>query len=283
MDSFQQKKNPLAGYFRQPKIYIKLPSQGHFYKQGSLDISENGEYAVYAMTAKDELIMKTPDALMNGQATVEVIKSCVPSILNPWDIPSIDVDAILIAIRIATYGEAMDVATSCPSCNHFNEYSLNLINYLDSFNNFNYEDQINVDPLIIHIRPYNYKEITRLAFRALEQEKIFSIVNDEEMSEEEKIEKFGSSFLKLTELTVDLITGCIAKIQTPDGEVDDIEFIKDFISNAPSDVFKTISEHVNKMKNKIELDTQEVECEECSHKFNISLTMDQSNFFAVRS
>jgi len=283
MDSFQKKKNPLAGYFRQPKIYIKLPSQGAFYKEGSLDISDNGEYAVYAMTAKDELIMKTPDALMNGQATVEVIKSCVPSIINPWDIPSIDVDAILIAIRIATYGESMDVATSCPSCNHFNEYSLNLLSYLDSFNNFIYEDKIEVDPLIVYIRPYNYKEITKLAFRALEQEKIFSIVNNDDMDDEEKVEKFGSSFLKLTELTVDLITGCIAKIQTPDGDVDDPEFIKDFISNAPSDTFKKISEHINKMKNKIELDTQEVECEECSHKFNINLTMDQSNFFEVRS
>jgi len=283
MDSLQKKKNPLANYFRQPKIYIKLPSQGNFYKKGSLDTSENDEYAVYAMTAKDELIMKTPDALMNGQATAEVIKSCIPSILNPWDIPSIDVDAILIGIRIATYGESMDVATSCPACNHFNEYSVNLLSYLDSFNNFVYEDQIDVDPLVVYIRPYTYKEITRLAFRALEQEKIFNIVNDEDMDDEEKIEKFGTSFVRLTELTVDLITGCIAKIQTPEGDVDDPEFIKDFISNAPSDTFKKISEHINKMKNKIELDTQEVECEECSHKFNINLTMDQSNFFAVRS
>jgi len=99
-----EKINPLAGYYRQPKIYLDLPSKGNYYTQGSLDVSEDGRYPVYAMTAKDELMYKTPDALMNGQATVEVIKSCIPSIKDPWKMPSLDVDACLVAIRIATYG-----------------------------------------------------------------------------------------------------------------------------------------------------------------------------------
>ena len=92
--------NPLASFMRQPKIYIRLPSQGEFWPAGSLAASETGEYPVYSMTAKDELTMKTPDALLNGQATVDMIKSCVPSIVNPWHMPSIDLDAVLVAIRI---------------------------------------------------------------------------------------------------------------------------------------------------------------------------------------
>ena len=80
----QQKKNPLASFYRQPKIYVKLPSKGEFYPPGSLDVSANGEYPVYAMTAKDELLFKTPDALLSGQSTVELIKSCIPAITNPW-------------------------------------------------------------------------------------------------------------------------------------------------------------------------------------------------------
>jgi hypothetical protein len=80
----QQKKNPLSSFYRQPKIYVKLPSKGEFYPPGSLDVSANGEYPVYAMTAKDELLFKTPDALLSGQSTVELIKSCIPAITNPW-------------------------------------------------------------------------------------------------------------------------------------------------------------------------------------------------------
>jgi hypothetical protein len=99
--------NPLASFFRQPKIYVSLPSKGEFYPQGSLVKTPNNEYPVFAMTARDELLFKTPDALMNGIATREVITSCIPNILDPWQIPSLDVDAVLSAIRIATYGEEM--------------------------------------------------------------------------------------------------------------------------------------------------------------------------------
>ena len=101
--------NPLAKHFRQPKLYIQFPSKGNFYPDGSLEETETGDYPIFAMTAKDELTIKTPDALLNGQATVSVIQSCVPNIKNAWHVPSIDVDAILIAIRIATYGEKMDL------------------------------------------------------------------------------------------------------------------------------------------------------------------------------
>ncbi len=97
--------NPLAKHFRQPKLYVNLPSGGMFYPQGSLEPTETGEFPVYAMTAKDELMFKTPDALLNGQSTVSVIQSCIPNIKNAWHIPSIDIDAILVAIRMATYGE----------------------------------------------------------------------------------------------------------------------------------------------------------------------------------
>ena len=108
------RQNPLHKYFRQPKIYLRLPSSGNFYPAGALEKTESGEYPVYSMTAKDEIVMKTPDALMNGQATVDIIQSCVPNIKDAWKVPSIDLDAILVAIRIATYGEMLDVSAIIP-------------------------------------------------------------------------------------------------------------------------------------------------------------------------
>jgi len=279
----QPRTNPLANYFRQPKIYVKLPSGGEFYSPGALDASQNGEYAVYAMTAKDELIFKTPDALMNGQATVEVIKSCVPAIRDPWKMPSIDIDAVLVAIRIATYGESMEVAAMCPACNEKNEYEFNLLNYLELLGGFKFEANVQIGPLTVNIRPYNYHEVTKTAIKALEQQKIFEIINNDEMSDEEKLDRFGTSFLKLTELTVDTIVGCISSIDTPEGNVSDPLMIKEFVNNAPREVFNTVNEHVVEMKNKIDLKAQDVKCNSCEHEYSINITMDQSNFFAVRS
>lgn len=275
--------NPLANYFRQPKLYLRLPSHGNFYTEGALDKSQNDEYPVFAMTAKDELMFKTPDALMNGQSTVEVIKSCVPAIRDPWAMPSIDLDAVLIAIRIATYGEDLDVTASCPSCGHENDYSLNLVNYLSELNSFNYSTSIQVGPLVVNIRPYNYKEVTRTAIRTLEQQKIFNVINDENLSDEVKVERFGESFVKLTELTVDVIAGCIVSIESPEGIVSDQKMIKDFIENSPSDVFNTINKHILEMKDRMTLRAQNVTCQECGHKWSVDVSMDQTNFFAVGS
>ena len=277
------KPNPLANYFRQPKLYMRLPSGGKFYTNGSIDRSANDEYPVYAMTAKDELMFKTPDALLNGAATVELIKSCVPAIKDPWKMPTIDLDAVLIAIRIATYGENMEVNSDCPSCSHRNMYDVNLLQYLEKCNQFQYTDAVDVDPLLVKIRPYSYQEITKTAIKNMEQQKIISIVNDNEMSDEEKLERFGSSFIKLTELTIDVISGCIVSIESPDGIVTDQNMIKDFINNAPTDVFNKINEHVTSMKNQLDLEAQTVACEECKHEFKITIVMDQTNFFAVRS
>ena len=85
--------NPLMKFYRQPKIYLALPSKGHWYPEGSLDMPDNGELPVFAMTAKDELTLKTPDALLNGAATVELIQSCIPNIKNAWQMPVLDLDA----------------------------------------------------------------------------------------------------------------------------------------------------------------------------------------------
>ena len=49
-DIKQSGPNPLQKYFRQPKIYLSLPSKGHWYPEGAIEMTENGELPVYAMT-----------------------------------------------------------------------------------------------------------------------------------------------------------------------------------------------------------------------------------------
>ena len=84
--------NPLKQFFRQPVIYARLPSKGKFYPPGTLDMPANNELPVLPMTAIDEITYRTPDALYNGQATVDVIQSCLPNIKNAWVIPAMDMD-----------------------------------------------------------------------------------------------------------------------------------------------------------------------------------------------
>ena len=233
-----QAVNPLKKYFRQPKLYLKLPSSGSFYPQGTLEKTENGEYPVFPMTAKDEITIKTPDALMNGQATVDVIESCIPNIKNGWAVPTIDIDAILIAIRIATYGENIDLDVTLPNTTIVKTFTADLRLVIDKLMNSVFDTEVKInDELTAFIRPLNYKEYTQNSIKTLEEQRLFSIVNNDQLSDEEKQKNFSESFKKITDITVNSVAQTITKVITPDGAVTDPQFIKEFLENSDKDFF----------------------------------------------
>ena len=249
MESIQQRKsNPLVSLMRQPKIYIKLPSQGKFWPQGSLNKTVNDEYPVYSMTAKDELVLKTPDALMNGQAVVDVIHSCMPNIVNAWQTPSIDVDTILIAIRLATYGESMDMTYNIAG-EELN-YNIDLRTVLDQISSTaTWDERIEIGTeMVIFVRPVNYELMSKASIQAFESQKIINLVNDTTMSEEQKVDVFKESFKKLTEITIGIINQSVYKIESVVGTTEDPQDIQEFMENSDKSIFDAVKKRLDKMK-----------------------------------
>lgn len=279
-------QNPLKKYFRQPKLYITLPSQGKFYPNGAIVMTENKELPVYPMTAKDELSMKTPDALLNGQATVDLIQSCIPNIKDAWTMPSIDLDLALIAIRIATYGENLDITTKIPNIGTEKEYTVDLRKILQKLSSSSYENFLEIDGMQVHLRPLTYKEFTEASLKTFEEQRIFKLVNDQNIPDHEKLSKFSESFSKLTQMTVGMITRSIAKIVVDDTEVTDPRFIKEFIDNADKEFYSQITDHLEIQREKFQIkplkvisEPEEVEAG-APEQFEVPITFDQSNFFA---
>lgn len=283
----QRPKNPLAGYMRQPKIYIRLPSNGKYWPEGSIEVPENREFPVYSMTAKDELLFKTPDALMNGQAIVDVIKSCMPNILDPWHCPMMDLDMILIAMRLATYGDKMPFKHVQPGTNEEQEYEIDLRLLLDQLTNNTWVEQVAINPdFIIYVRPLTYRHMTQTGIKTFETQRILSIVNDESIAEAEKIKLFSESFNSLTKVTVDLVAETIFQIQTPEGLVTDLHWIKEFINNADKDIFKTVQDHLNELKSHNDIkpltfqSTPEQIALGAPETYEVPVNFNNSDFFA---
>ena len=278
--------NPLQKYYRQPKLYFELPSKGKFYPAGVLETTETGEFPVYSMTAKDELAFKTPDALINGQSTVDVIQSCIPNIKNAWEMPSLDLDAALIAIRIATYGETMSLSTTVPGIEEEREFTVDLREIVSRFGGVDFDDTVYIDDLVIKIRPMSYKEYTQSSLKTFEEQRVFSIVNDDNMSEEEKINKFTATFKRLTEMTVGMVMSSIASIQVGEDVVTNSAQIKDFIQNAYKIFYTAIVNRVTAQKEKYSVPPMtvmtDVEDREngAPEKFEVPIVFDQANFFA---
>jgi hypothetical protein len=283
MTNIAQTPNPLSQWYRQPKIFVSLPSKGEFYPEGTLDRSEDNTYPVYSMSAKDELMFKTPDALLSGHATVEMIKSCFPAVVDPWEMPAIDVDFAIVAIRIATYGDTMDVDCVCPVCSNEDTFEVNLTNYLSNFSQFNYNPTVNLGELTFKVRPYNYRESTKNTIKTLEHQKIFSIINNDQVSDEEKLSAVSDSFVKIVDLTVDVVANCVNEVITPTGSTTNQAHIDEFIKKADKEVFESIKNHVTQLKEQIDFKAQNVKCSKCEAEYSVPITFDQSDFFGVRS
>ena len=278
--------NPLQKHFRQPKIYLKLPSGGKYWKPGSLSLPENGEVPVFAMTAKDEIQMKTPDALMNGQSTVDVIQSCVPNITDAWNCPSIDLDAILVAIRIATYGEKISVKGKVPNTEIEKEYELDLRQLLDNYLAMEFEDVIQAGDFLVQIKPMNYRQFTKLATKTFEEQRVISIVKDQDIPEAEKLERFNKVFANITSLNVEMIAESITAIQYKDEEpVTNQKHINEFISNADATIFNSIKSHVEALRDRftsqpIKMSSTQEEIEQgAPPQYEVPMQFDHSNFF----
>jgi hypothetical protein len=225
--------NPLNKYFRQAAIHIALPSNGD-YPPHVVTPSATGEFPVMPMTAKDEIKFKTPDALMNGQGVVDVIQSCMPNIKDAWQIKSHDVDTILIAIRIATYGETMDLQFNVPTINEQVTHTINLPATLDQIRQEKIQNTITLkDGLIVETRPLTYRDMTQTSLQTFQQQKMYSSVQSSDVSDEEKVKRFDESFKALTELNSKVLLKNISKVTTPEGaEVSDPAQIKEFVDNA---------------------------------------------------
>jgi hypothetical protein len=245
----QQQSNPLTSFMRQPKIYIRLPSNGEYWPPGSLNMPETRELPVFSMTAKDELMLKVPDALMNGQAIVDVIQNCIPSVKNAWATPGIDMDVMLIAIRLATYGEKMVTPLTFGEDIEM-EYTVDLRTVMDSLmNQITWNPVVAIsDDLTVFVKPLTYKQMTEAALQTFETQKIMQIANDDKMNEDDKLRMFKESFKKLTDATVGTVGAGIFRIDSTLGSTDNPSFIKEFIDNVDKDMFNLIEQHLTALK-----------------------------------
>jgi len=275
--------NPLTQYFRQPAVYIKLPSNGKYYAEGAIAMPPNQELPVYPMTAIDEITYRTPDALFNGNAVVNVIKSCVPAIRDPWSIPAMDVDTILVAIRMASYGTTMEISTTCPHCKNEADYGIDLRQTLDSMRAPDYSKPVVDGDLEIYFKPMSYRNLNENNQRQFEEQKILQVLPVTDMPDEQRMSTLSAALMKLTEITVSALAQSISAVKTPSALVSEPEYIEDMLKNCDRRLFGKIRDHIIETKLNAEIQPLKIVCGECTKDYLQAITLDMTSFFADAS
>jgi len=274
--------NPLSKHFRQPAIYMRLPSQGRWWEEGALEMPPSGELPVYPMTSKDEITLRTPDALINGQGVVDVIHSCVPGIKNAWKMPSIDVDATLISMRIASYGHKMDFESTCPHCKEQNTYALDLRNLLETVRCPNFDSIMDLDVIHIKFRPQSYLQTTKvnqMNFQLNQFERM--IQSMDENDHESRAKEVSEQVKRLNEMSLDLLTNATEYIlDIESGQyIRESAYIREFYGNIDSKILQSVNEWLSDLVKDANIKPQQVNCASCSKEMTLEILFDYATFF----
>jgi len=275
--------NPLSSYFRSPKLYVTLPTQARFYAENVVEMPENGELPIFSMTAKDELIMKNPDALLNGEAVAEVIKSCVPAVKDPTKLVNNDVEKLLIAVQAATNNNEIHIVTQCPECEHEDEFDIDAQALLETSQTILESEYIeSINGLEFALRPYSYANTVKsglVAFRATRSMQALQDITDEL----DQLKAFTRNYESISKLSFELMLDSIQGVRgaNSDGEefvVTDKKNIGEFLSQAEGTTVKKLDKKLSEINSIGVNKTTNITCSECSHAYTKELEFDPVNF-----
>lgn len=256
--------NPLLQKLKLPGRIFQLPSRGLFYTNSELDPSVvDGEVHIHAMSAFDEINMKNPDMLFSGKAFEEVCKTCIPSILKPNEMLARDVDAIMIFLRVITYG---------------NNYDIDYTHICEDAKKHTYS--INIDDLIgkiVFIDPTTIESQCKITLSTgqlvtLQPAKYSHVVNL--MQKNANKTEFTADDIKQT-----VIDSLLSLIKDVDG-VTDKKFITEWVKTIPSPVTNSIAKKIDELNNWGPMLKHTLTCGDCKALVDVEVPLNPINFFS---
>lgn len=260
----EQHKNPLLEKVQIPGEKFRLPSSGLFYSDGELhDSVKDGEIFINPMNAMDELILKSPDKLLSGEAVVDIIKRCAPEVTNPEQLLAKDVDYILMCLRMVSYGPEVHISAT-HSCKKAKEHSysfpvrpiLQRTKLIDPTAVKKYKITLS-NGQVVEINPPRY-------FSTIKLYQVFGASSDEEFN----IDEMGKQLLEN-------VADMIRSVDNHNDKEDIIEWLQQV---RVGDVEK-ISEKVAELSDWGLNQIVETECKDCKKKMKVSVPVNPIAFF----
>lgn len=280
--------NPLASHIARPGVWVRLPSGGEFYKD-TPDVNTDGELEVRPLTAVDELYLKNPDALFNSEGLYQCIKNSVRGIKDPADIPSPDLDVIIIGMRLATYGQKMGVTPTCPHCEQSNTYDIDLPGILSQVKPIDLTKcEVTIDDLTVVVRPYTSASNTQLSQYTAEVNR--AAIQMQRNTASEKQELFESqlkeSIAKSNQLLISLTTSSIQRVIMEDGTiVDEPEFIDEWVASMSAPTYRKVRDAIVSVSENTFKKSFKYQCinPACNEINEVDIDFDPAAFFADNS
>ena len=265
--------NPLLQRLQIPGETVRLPSRGLFYTNGELsDDVIDGEVHVYPMTTYDEIVLKTPDMLLTGKAIVDVFSRRIPQIQKPYELLSKDVDFLITALRVISYGPMITLTFDhkCNTPNRPHDYEISLESI--------FKKAGSIDPTsiasdytfvcesgqVVKFKPTSFASILELSQNL---DKMPS--PDEEKSE----------LATMTEVQKAVLGVLINMIEEVDG-VTDKQLIGEWVNALPASWIKSMSDAIDKTSNWGVQFLADIKCKDCGEICHVPFSANPVSLFS---
>jgi hypothetical protein len=318
------RKNPLLEGIRENiarSIDVAFPTQGKFYHDGVM--KEGVDYlkvTVRPLTINAETALRDPILLASGRAIPKMVQFLIPEVLDPEELCDIDIEVILLATRIASYGAILSLDHTCTNpakvedklvCEKVNPLRINLIEHIQKFNLIEdwapYQMEFPIEDTpekktkqIIHLRRLPYRAVLNSIRQNIQAEhelepfrdKTFDelILSDEALLAYEKMSEIVSSTgvesLMESIVSVEMVT------ETPESGISSTmvytnesrDMVREWLWAIPRDWITEMTTRINSFSQDLaEKNTIEYSCPGCKHKNKFQMQLDVNKLFFSES
>jgi hypothetical protein len=290
-----------------PPVQIALPTRGIFYPEGVLAKSTDPEcISVGTLGILDEFKYRDPFMLVSGKAIGHLIHHiCGDQIILPDELCEIDVEALLIASRIASYGPNLKVTHNCIKfknnsnddsdtkvCGHANTLNIDLNKFILRYGPIIDEDKFAVKlPRVgqtVFLKPTPYKttiEVMRNMVGTQKKIDDFNANQEDFIMNPELFTKYEDLVNVSTELQVHTLLDCIYGVQTRSGNiVEDQKEILNWIFELPKSDYDIITKRIQEITDDFrKISSIPYICESCGNENDFNLQMNAEILFLAGS
>jgi hypothetical protein len=275
-----------------PHIEIALPTLAAFYPEGEVlhPSADPSKIIIGPLSVLEESTINDPMMMITGRAISKLIKRVAPLVTDPSKLSELDIQAMLIACRIVSYGQTLKLEHECPKCNHANTMEIDLKEHIGRFSPFT-QDELNqfiiVLPKVgqtVNLRPLPYEDSVNMTIEAIKSStgaEQFKELTDTEALSYEYIELYRTQFEKTLDTNIEALVATIYYVTTKAGsKVMDTDLIREWILALPIDDVKCMTKRIKDINNDIQERSQlEYQCQECGELSKLFVELDPQKLF----
>lgn len=286
-------------------VTMALPSLGAFYGPDVMR-SDPSSVEVLPISVIDEINFRDPFKIVSGAAVREMVARACPAVARPELLCKVDVDAILVASRIASYGSNLEITLRCQNrmavkrdadgaesvgpCEEPVELKVDLNRVLAQFQPIGQPDEWQVklpNGQVVQLVPIPYASVLRgmieVADQAKEAKRLELEKRDRDIDALSRLQE--SSMDKAAKFQVSLLIDSIAFVRTNAGQrISDVRQITEWLRSVPTTWVLQVNDLLNAKTAAIDkYGMASFTCPACSFKNDVPVNMDMTSFFSQGS